>query len=245
VITKTDVIVIRSTEYSESSLISTVLSQEHGKISLMVRGARKPRSRFSGMIQPGNLLDVVYYYKPTRSVQTLTEASYRVRMDLLNRDIEKMALSMCALELIGQLLHEGEVNHPVFEFAQRFLIWLDRSEGATPATFPYLQIRLASLIGLELRLEGVEPGDAEGYLNIEAGIVSQSPRTPDAVRLTPNQLAFLVNSSRSRKVSILQGTLEQTELRSLIVQLDRYFYYHLDGLRPRRSDSIFDQILKP
>lgn len=243
-ITKTDVIILWSIKYGESSLIATVLSEEHGKLPLMVRGGRKPKSGFPGMIQSGNLLHAVYYYKPSRSIQTLTETSYLTRLDQIHQDIEKMAMVMSSMELIGQLLHEGEVNDSVFQFAKRFLVWLDRAGEVIPATFPYLQIRLAQLIGLELQIRGVTAGDEEGYLNIDGGLITDRPQSGKAVRLSRNQLRFIVNVTTSRRVSNLTGELDGGERSQLVRFLDDYFHYHLDGLRPRRSDAIFDQILK-
>lgn len=243
-ITKTDIIVLWSIKYGESSLIATVLSEEHGKLPLMVRGGRKPKSGFSGMIQSGNLLHAVYYYKQTRSVQTLSETSYVTRLDTLHQDIEKMAMTMSSMELIGQLLHEGEVNESIFQFAKRFLVWLDQAGEVIPATFPYLQIRLAQLIGLELQIHGVKAGDEEGYLNIDGGLVTGRPKSDKAVRLSQNQLRFIVNSTTSRSVSTLKEKLDGGERTQLVRFLDDYFRYHLDGLRPRKSDAIFDQILK-
>jgi len=243
VITKTDIIVFRKVDYSESSIIATVLSREHGKIALMVRGARKPKSKFSGMIQPGNLLKAIYYYKASRNVQTLSEASYDYRLKTISVDIEKMALSTSALELIAQLVHENEVNEPVFEFTRNFLEWLDVQESINRNIFPYLQIRLAFLLGLELQIQELNNITNSGYLNIQDGTVSREAVSANAIRLTENQLIFLKHCTVSRKLSIFDIDLNNSELRSLIDHLDNYFRYHLEGVRPRRSDAIFDQIL--
>jgi DNA repair protein RecO (recombination protein O) len=243
VITKTEIIVFRKVDYSESSIIATVLSREHGKIALMVRGARKPKSKFSGMIQPGNLLKAIYYYKASRNVQTLSEASYDYRLKTISVDIEKMALSTSALELIAQLVHENEVNEPVFEFTRNFLEWLDVQESINRNIFPYLQIRLAFLLGLELQIQELNNITNTGYLNIQDGTVSREAVSANAIRLTENQLIFLKHCTISRKLSIFDRDLNNNELRSLIDHLDNYFRYHLEGVRPRRSDAIFDQIL--
>lgn len=242
-ITKTEIIVFRKVDYSESSTIATVLSREHGKIALMVRGARKPKSKFSGMMQPGNLLNAVYYYKASRNVQTLSEASYDYRHKTIFVDIEKMALSTSALELIAQLVHENEVNEPIFEFTRNFLEWLDVQESISRNIFPYLQIRLAFLLGLELQIQELNHITNSGYLNIQDGTVSRKAENANAIRLTENQLIFLKHCTVSRKLSIFDIDLNNSELRSLIDYLDKYFRYHLDGVRPRRSDAIFDQIL--
>jgi DNA repair protein RecO (recombination protein O) len=242
-ITKTEIIVFRTVDYSESSYIATVLSREHGKIALMVKGARKPKSKFSGMLQPGNLLNAVYYYKASRNVQTLSEASYAFRLKTISVNIEKMALATSALELIAQLVHENEVNEPVFDFTRNFLEWLDVQDSVSRKIFPYLQVRLAFLLGLELQIQQLNSKSENGYLNIQDGTVSRDAGSANAIRLTENQLVFLKHCTVFRKLSIFDIDLNNNELRSLIDHLDKYFRYHLEGVRPRRSDAIFDQIL--
>lgn len=242
-ITKTEIIILRTIDFSESSRICTVLSRKHGKIGLIAKGARKSKSKFAGMLQPGMILSVVYYYKDSREIQTLTEASFLNRFDTFVQDIEKMALSMSLLEFTSQLIHEGEVNEPVFEFIRNFLNWLDVQKEVNHRIFPYLQIRLAYLFGLELQIDKIREEAEIGYLNIEDGTVSEQAVSSDAIQLTGNQLRFIKFSSISKNVSILELNLNNLEIRSLIDYLDKYFRYHVEGLKPRRTDAIFDQIL--
>lgn len=242
-ITKTDAIILRVLDYSESSLIVTILSRKHGKVSLMARGARRTGSRQGGILYPGNLVSVVYHFKPSRSLQTLREASIRHRLDSLNREMEKMALVMSTLELVSQLVHEGEENEPVHTFLERFLIWLDRETKANRKIFPYLQVRLAALLGFGFRIGEIDNVRNSGYLNIETGTLSSATLSEEAVRLNRNQFDFLLRIATSRKAATLETDLRPEELRFLIATLDRYFQYHLEGFRPRRSDAIFDQIL--
>lgn len=242
-ITETNIIVLKTVHYSESSLIATVFSKEHGKIAVIAKGAKKPKSKFAGLIEPGKILSVIYYYKPTRSVQTLSDASCEVRLDSLTTDIEKMALSMGAVELISQLIHEGEVNEPVYEFTRNLLIWLHEQKNVTRLIFPYVQIRLAHLLGLGLQLESKD-GNGQLFFNISAGILSGKPDSNHSVALTSNQQKFLKHAISTRKISILEQKLTKNELSGLIDHLDKYFRYHLEGIKPRKSDAIFDKILK-
>ncbi|MDZ7681059.1 MAG: DNA repair protein RecO [Fodinibius sp.] len=113
-ITHTEAIIFRSVDYQESSKIVTMFTREHGKIALMVRGVKKPKSKFSGLIEIGNVLDVVYYYKSSRSVQILSEASYAEKNYKLRTQFEKMATMTSAVELISQLLHDEENKRAAF-----------------------------------------------------------------------------------------------------------------------------------
>lgn len=222
----------------------TMFTQEHGKIALIVRGVKKIKSKFSGLMEVGNLLDIVYYYKQSRSVQILTEASYIEKTMNLRTDFEKMATMTSAIELISQLLHENEVNTSLFNFVKKMLLWLDETDIRPPLIFPYLQIRLTALIGIDLQLAPGSSAEEMNYLNIESGLISSERVSSRNYRLTQNQFLFLATALRSRSSKLFTIPFETGELKSLIDYLDRYLKFHVEGLRDRTSDAIFEQILQ-
>lgn len=243
-ISHTEAIVFRTVDYQESSKIVTVFSREHGKIALMVRGAKKPKSKFSGLIEVGNMLDVVYYYKSSRSVQILSEASYQQKTMNLRTDFEKMATMISAIELISQLLHDNEVNEPLFDFTQKMLVWLDRTDVHPPVIFPYLQIRLAELTGIGLQLDTADSPEEMNYLNIESGLVSTRNISSHSYKLSSRQAKFITIALQARSSTLFNISFESGGLKGLIKLLDRYFKYHVEGLKDRKSDAIFEQILQ-
>ncbi|HLR25159.1 MAG TPA: DNA repair protein RecO [Fodinibius sp.] len=240
----TDAIIFRTVDYQESSKIVTMFTREHGKIALMVRGVKKPKSKFSGLMEVGNLLDVVYYYKPSRSVQFLSEASYFEKTLSLRTNFEKMATMTSAVELISQLLHDDEVNEPLFDFTQKMLLWLDETDIYSPLLFPYLQVRLTSLAGIDLQLDTNIADGQTNYLNIESGLVSSESISSHAYKLTASQFEFLVKALRSKSSRLFDIPFRRGELKSLVDHLDRYLKFHVEGLRDRKSDAIFEQILQ-
>ncbi|MDX1617136.1 MAG: DNA repair protein RecO [Balneolaceae bacterium] len=247
--THTSAIVFRSVDYSESSKIVTLFTEEHGKIAVMVHGAKKPKSKFGGVIEVGNLLDVVYYYKPSRSVQTLSEASFLHKPSNIRTDFQKMATLTSAIELTNQLLHEEEVNKPIFEAFRNFIVWLDETDAPPRNIFPYLQIRLAELAGhgLQLMIDG-DTGNAAGegsyYLNIEPGLIAADSDTSYSYRMTQNQFNYVRLALQARSSKLLDIRFDTGELKQLIDHLDRYFKFHIEGFKDRKSDAIFEQMLQ-
>lgn len=247
-LTHTSAIVFRTVDYRESSKIVTLFTEEHGKIAVMVHGVKKPKSKFGGVIEIGNLLDVVYYYKPSRSVQTLSEASYLQKTLNIRTDFQKMAVLTSAIELINQLLHEEEVNLPIFNASKNFIVWLDETEEPPGNIFPYLQIRLADLAGhgLQLHRNGSEEENAgNGYfLNIETGLISSESEDSYSYKLTHNQFKYVRLALQARSSKLLDIDFGTGELKQLVDHLDRYFKFHIEGYKDRKSDAIFEQMLQ-
>lgn len=243
-ITHTEAIIFKSVDYQESSKIVTAFTHEHGKIALIVRGVKKPKSKFSGLIEIGNILDVVYYYKSSRSVQILSEASYSVKNKNLRTDFEKMATMTSSIELISQLLHDNEINKPLFDFSKNLLCWLDSAQLHPPKLFPYIQIRLAELTGIGLQMNVNPHKDETNYLNLESGLVTNEQVSSHSYKLTPKQFTFIRIALMAQSSKLFEINFETGELKQLINYLDRYLKYHVEGLKARKSDAIFEQILQ-
>lgn len=243
-IAHTEAVIFRSVDYQESSKIVTMFTKEHGKIALIAHGAKKPKSKFSGLIEVGNMLEVVYYFKASRSVQILSEASYLAKNKNLRIDFEKMATMTSAVELISQLLHENEVNVPLFDFTKNMLQWLNTADIHPPQLFPYIQIRLAALTGIGLQLNTQHSQKGPHYLNIESGLITDANISSHSYKLTGTQYRYINIALQAKSSVLFDLHFELGELKSLIDHLDRYLKYHVEGLKNRKSDAVFEQILQ-
>lgn len=241
-IVHTEAIVFRTVDYSESSKIVTLFTRRQGKIAVMVHGARKPKSKFVGLMEVGNLLETVYYFKSTRSVQTLSEASYVDKNLNLRTDFRKLATMTSSIELINQLLHDGEVNEPIYARTRNFLLWLDRTDRDPGMVFPYLQIRLADDMGLGITLNEEEGGPY--FLTLDSGDISPGDSSSHSYKLTQNQLHYVRHALGGENGRMFRVPFANGELKELVRILDRYLQYHVEGLKERKSDAIFEQILE-
>lgn len=236
-------IVLRCIDYQESSRIITALSAEHGKIALLAKGVKKPKNKLAGVIEIGNILDVVYYYKPSRGVQTLSEASISYQSLSFRSDFKKASILFATLELITQLVHEDEENPELYPFLEKFIIWLGNEVNISPGIFAYVQIRLASLIGFGLVNECSEESETV-FLNISSGTLNDQPDSELSYKLSPTQAGFVIQALQSRQKGIFNIEFRSGELKQLIHHFDVYFKYHIEGYKERRSDAIFEQLMQ-
>lgn len=241
-IISTAAIVLKTIDFQESSKIVTLLTPEYGKIAVMVRGCRKPKSKFAGFFDTAAVLDVVLYLKPSRSVQNLSEVSYRQKNWTIPRDFTKMAVAMATMEMLDQLVHDNETSADFFTFTERMLSWLNDTDEDVTSLFPYILIRLADINGIGIQYDA---GKTTGpfYLNIEEGSVGNYPGLGLSFKLSEYQHDFVKKALIHRNAAVLRNPFDKSELKLLIHHLDVYFNHHVDGLRQRQSDTIFDQIL--
>lgn len=244
-IISTAAVVLKSIDFQESSRIVTLLTPEHGKFAVLVRGARKPKSKFVGFFEVGNLLDVVVYLKPSRTVQNISEVSYRHRTWNLHQDYAKMAVVMQTMEMLDQLVHDNESSKEFYTLAEKMLPWLNESDNDAPGVFPFIMLRLADLSGIGIQWQSTwTPGEATAiYLNIEDGTISDEPGLGLSYKLTAYQAVYFFYTIAHRNSTIFRNPADRIELRLLIHHLDVYFKHHIDGMRDRKSDAIFEQLL--
>jgi DNA repair protein RecO (recombination protein O) len=243
-IVSTSSIVLKSIDFKESSKIVTLLTPDHGKFAVIVKGARKPKSKYSGYFETGNILDVVVFIKNNRSVQNLNEVNYRFKNWGIRQDFEKLALVMAIIEMADQLVHENESAADFYNLVEKMICWVNDTTEQVVNVFPYIQMRLAELSGIGLQVNtNAIVNDKTMFLNVEDGTIADEPGIGLSFKLTQHQLEYVLTALSKKNSSVFRNEIPKKEIKLLIHHLDVYFKHHIDGMRDRKSDSIFDQIL--
>lgn len=110
----TEVVVLRGVDFSETSRIVTFLSPDRGRLTCIAKGAKRPRNPLGGLLDTFNHLEIGYYWKESRGVQTLAEASLINSYSGIKTDLEKMTYSAFPLELAAKVAHENEPSQALF-----------------------------------------------------------------------------------------------------------------------------------
>ena len=120
-IIKSEAVVLSKLNYGESSSIVTLYTKERGKISVILKGGRSPKSKISLIVDPLNYLEVIIYSKLTREIQVLTGAEIRGHFHKIKEDLDKLKYAHSVIELIKSLTVEHEVNQKLFSGIVRIL----------------------------------------------------------------------------------------------------------------------------
>ena len=65
-IIKTEAIVLNKINYGDTSMIASLYTKDHGKISAILKGGRSSKSKIGAVVNPANYLEIVIYKKDTR-----------------------------------------------------------------------------------------------------------------------------------------------------------------------------------
>lgn len=112
-------IVLARRSYGEADRILVVYSKAFGKISLMAKGVRYPKSRKRGAIEVFSYIK--YAAARGKNLDLITEAEIIDSYNLIRKDLKRTSLAYFFMEAIGRTSHENEPNHEVFEMLLSYL----------------------------------------------------------------------------------------------------------------------------
>ena len=116
--------ILHSYPYSETSLILDVLTRDHGRLPLMARGARRPRSALRGVLQAFQPIDLSWF--GAGEVRTLAKAEWVGGMALLGGTA--LMLGYYLNELLLKLLPREDAHPGLFAAYAETLQALSRGE---------------------------------------------------------------------------------------------------------------------
>ncbi len=250
-ILRTEAIVLRKLDYGETSQIVTLFTREKGKLAVMARGARRAKSAFGSSLQPLSYTQVVFYYKPTRSLQTLSESAHAEPLLGIGRSMTKIALGLRIVELTEALTQEEDPQPRLFNLLLEVLRRLSRADTRVENLLPYFQLRLAGLLGLRpsVTREAVENVPAEGgLLAHSSGALYASAREAPASqtrRASRTALRAYAVFARAALDDVMRMTLAPSVHREVEALVEDYLRYHVQEAYPSRSRPVLTHLLDP
>ncbi len=245
-IIRTEAVVLRSLDYGETSQIVTLFTREMGKLGVMAKGARRPKSSFGATLQPMAYTQVVFYYKPTRTLQTLSESSHVESFHRLRENLSTISVGLRIVELVDALMEEEDPQPDAFTLVVRALERLNKTEARVSNLWPYVQLRLAQILGVAPaverdRVEAVT--GEEGILSLADGGVYPAGATPEKPKRAsrPALRAYAV-CARADLDTVMRLDMTPAVRREVNALVRDFLRYQFDDAYPDRSRSVIAQI---
>ena len=105
-------IVLRRRSYGEADRILSVYSKDRGRITLIAKGIRRPKSRKRGHLEIFSLLK--FQANSGRGIDLMTEADIVDDFKDIRRSLSRVSLAYYFMEVIGKITHESEKNEDLY-----------------------------------------------------------------------------------------------------------------------------------
>lgn len=221
--------VLHSRPYRESSQLLEILSRDCGRIAAVARGARGPRSRWKGILQPFRPL--LLSWTQRGELATLTAADQVAAPPSLAGEATFCGLYMN--ELLVRLLHRGDPHPEVFERYRDTLAGLAAGGNVQP-WLRLFEKHLLDATGFGLLLDhecgGSEPLRADAWYEYR----------PDegAVRISEQHSGHASVVSGRALLSLSSEQIAPEDLAELRGVMHRVIRHHL-GDKPLASDALY------
>jgi DNA repair protein RecO (recombination protein O) len=143
---KTEAIVIRSINWSESSKIITLFSRELGLINVIAKGARKKNSQYQGLLESLNAVEAIIYISAGRNLQILGNIELEQSFHKLRQDLNKTGYALSILELINIFFLYSESDAIFYDFLLYIISFIE-NHNMNEIAFWYFILKLTSFLG--------------------------------------------------------------------------------------------------
>lgn len=136
-------LVLRRFPYSESSLVAHVLTRDHGRVHVLARGAYRMQSRFFGVLDLFDELELEWTQNPRRELAELRRGDVARRRKALREDLARYRAAVAMLELADVGSRPGRPDPELYALLSASLDEL--TDGAAPPDATLVVFQLAFL----------------------------------------------------------------------------------------------------
>ena len=197
---RTHGVILSRKNFGEADRILKIYTLDFGKVSVLAKGVRRPRSRKGGHLEIGNWCKV--FIAKGRNLDLLTEVELKKSFSVNNFSYEKANKIYHFLELAQSLTQDHQRNEGVFKLLISYLARIEREENFDLVSVVF-KIKLLKLLGFfsaknlkESKTRAVlELIEDEDFLKIKEKL------TPKTNTLSPQTMQGTTGSAYSEKGS--------------------------------------------
>jgi DNA repair protein RecO (recombination protein O) len=128
----TPALVLRTRPYGESDRIVTLITEQHGKVSGIAKGAKNSRRRFAGTLEPFVHIRAVFRQRPATDLVFLVRCELLGTFRCFTRDLDLFAAGSYVLELTDRMVLGRESGRDIYRLVHEALTLLDAGAPCDP-----------------------------------------------------------------------------------------------------------------
>jgi len=238
-------IVLRTIEFSETSLVVVLFTREFGKIHSLAKGGRRLKGPFESALDLLALCRIVFLRKTSDALDLLTEAKLLRRFRPAGRGLSSLYAGYYVAELVNELTDQYDPHPELFDLADETLLGLSGGEavGRRVLRFELGALReLGHLPSLDVCADCGADVPARGRVafgQLDGGVLCSKCRVgkKQVVSLTAGAVRAMASLADPagiawQRMEIDEGTRGQ--LRGVL----NHYLYNLLGRKPRMHQYL-------
>ncbi len=144
---QSDAIILRVYPWSETSLIASIYTRDFGKLSVLAKGARRPKGPFEAALDLLSICRVVFIPKASDALDILTEAKLQKRFRGGTRELLRLYAGYYIAELLDRGLDKGTQQTELYDLAIDTLSALELDATIVASAVLRFEMQLLRLTG--------------------------------------------------------------------------------------------------
>ena len=240
----TKAIVLKRIPYSDTSLICRLFTKDKGKITILAKGAWRPKKSMGALLEPISHIHIQYYHKNNRDIQILKDAGFIQHYSTLRNSLNRIILGLAVVEIIDKSTQESNPHPILYRLSWRVLDKLNNENQNHESIFAFFLYQFSLRMGFMPNVSNC--GKCNSKI-IQGGIDELSGELvcSDCIDRSDNQLySFsIINKLISLHLDELITFSQKKEIRDSIQLLYAFLSYHIEGLKKVKSMEIVRSIL--
>ncbi len=234
----TDCYILHSRPFKDSSALLDCFSAQYGLVTLIAKGAKRPRSRLQGLIQPFMLLQMSWVGKS--ELKTLSQVEATVLYPKLSGP--KLLLGLYLNELLMRLLQHQDSHPSLFADYDHTINALEQSSLETEQQMILRQFELKLVAELGYGIDLFH--EAKTGESISPELLYSFDATIGMIEASSMSLSDKLTISGASIIALQTGVCENEMQLREAKKLMRFVLAHYLGNKPLQSRKLFHHALK-
>ncbi|WP_350342481.1 DNA repair protein RecO [Proteinivorax tanatarense] len=240
----TKALVLKSVPFKESDLIVTLFTERLGKTTVLVKGAKKMKSRLSHSIQVFTIGHYTFY-KKNNNLPILRQGDVVLAHKNPSLNFGILSASYYVCEFINFFMPENEPNPKFFNLAAKTMHLLTSRSKEALLILAGFKIKSMALMGYapcltECVLCGQSKDDYIFSIS-QGGLVCDGCLPHKNKFITKRQRFLMLLLLRTTFEEILKADIQEKEIKQMNIIFNKYIQYYSDG-HIFKSEQVFQKI---
>lgn len=237
---KTRGIVLKTTLYSESSVIVQIFTEKFGIQSYMINGVKKPKAKIRmNMLQPLHLVDMIVYHKSNTSIQRVSELRPSPIFRSIPYDIIKSTITLFLNEVLYKSIRQQTTDEHLFDFIFSAVCWFDETAELNVNFHLAFLLKLSRFLGFA---PSTQTKSDQSYFDLQEGEFRSSiPVHPYFLDKFDAALFISLFSTPFEKINEIN--IENQTRRNILDKILVYYTLHTASFGDIRSHQVLEDVL--
>lgn len=247
----TRAIVSNTMRMTGSSKLVTLVTERYGLVKAVAKGARRPTSRFGAALEPVTYVEVIYYAKENRELQTLSGAEIIEAYPAIKADIHTLCAASVMVEAAQTVTAPEDPSSGMFPVLVEGLANLEHNPSGDRDKHVWrFLLRLIAAAGYRPAFDrcvlcGKKPRETSVFFSYtDGGVVCSCAGPGDryGFRVSPGALMVMKSLMSARDEDLARISIGHHQRREVEHAVLQFMAFHTGSSRPPRALAFLKKL---